>query len=89
MNIQQRKSGSALLRALALIIFAVFCNTASAIDFPAAADTATPSNTECLLNWAQTFHPKLFSPSVPDVQSFPPYTYRYYPDTNSYLAVSS
>jgi triacylglycerol lipase len=89
MNIQQRKSGSALLRALALIIFAVFCKTAAAIGFPAAADTATPSNTECLLNWAQTFHPKLFSPAVSDVQSFPPYTYRYYADTNSYLAVSS
>jgi triacylglycerol lipase len=89
MNIQQRKSGSALLRALALIIFAVFCKTAAAIGFPAAADTATSSNTECLLNWAQTFHPKLFSPTVSGVQSFPPYTYRYYPDTNSYLAVSS
>jgi triacylglycerol lipase len=89
MNIQQRKSGSALLRALALIIFAVFSKTAAAIDFPAAADTVTPSNTECLLNWAQTFHPKLFSPTVSGVQSFPPYTYRYYADTNSYLAVSS
>jgi len=89
MNIQQCKNSSALLRVLALIIFAVFCKTAAAIDFPAAADTATPSNTECLLNWAQTFHPKLFSPTVSGVQSFPPYTYRYYPDTNSYLAVSS
>ncbi|MGZ8892725.1 MAG: hypothetical protein ACXW1R_07330, partial [Halobacteriota archaeon] len=73
MNIQQRKNGSALLRALALIIFAVFYKAAAAIDFPAEADTATPSNSECLLNWAQTFHPKLFSPTVPGVQSFPPY----------------
>jgi triacylglycerol lipase len=89
MNIQQRKSGSALLRTLALIIFAVFCKTAAAIDFPAAADTATPSNTVCLLNWAQTFHPRLFSPTVSGVQSFPPFTYRYYADTDSYLAVSS
>jgi pimeloyl-ACP methyl ester carboxylesterase len=89
MNNRQRKSGSTLLRALALIIFAVFCKTAAAIDFPAEADTATPSNSECLLNWAQTFHPKLFSPMVSGVQSFPPYTFRYYPDTNSYLAVSS
>lgn len=72
-----------------MIIFAVFCKTAAAIDFPVAADTATPSNTECLLNWAQTFHPKLFSPTVSGVQSFPPFTYRYYADTNSYLAVSS
>jgi triacylglycerol lipase len=89
MNNQQRKNSSVLARTLALIIFAVFCKTAAAIDFPAAADTATPSNTECVLNWAQTFHPKLFSPMVSGVQSFPPYTYRYYPDTNSYLAVSS
>jgi triacylglycerol lipase len=89
MNNQQHKNGSALLRILVLIIFAVFCKTAAAIEFPAETDAATPSNTECLLNWAQTFHPKLFSPTVSGTQSFPPYTYRYYPDTNSYLAVSS
>ncbi|MGZ5028820.1 MAG: esterase/lipase family protein [Methylobacter sp.] len=89
MNTQQRKNGSVLARAWILIIFAVFCKTAAAIDFPAKADTATPANIECVLNWAQTFHPKLFSPMVTGVQSFPPFTYRYYADTNSYLAVSS
>ncbi|MGZ5043543.1 MAG: esterase/lipase family protein [Methylobacter sp.] len=89
MNDRQCKSGSLLVRALGLIIFMTFCNTAAAIDSSMKADTATPSNTECLLNWAQTFYPNLFSPPVSGVQFYSPYTYRYYPNTNTYLGVSS
>ena len=89
MNNQQRKSDSLLARALGLIILAAFCNTAAANDPSVKADTATPPNIECLLNWAQTFYPNLFSPLVSGVQFSLPYTYRYYPDTNAYVGVSS
>lgn len=90
MTHHQCKNGFLPVRAaLGLIFLAVFCNTATATDFSVKADTVTPSNTECLLNWAQTFYPNLFSPLVPDVQFSSPYTYRYYPNTNTYLGVSS
>jgi hypothetical protein len=52
-------------------------------------DTAPPPNIECLLDWAQTFYPSLFSPLVSGLQFFSPYTYRYYKDTNAYVGVSS
>lgn len=89
MNNQQRKSDSLLARALGLIILTAFCNTAAAIDSSVKADNATTPNIECLLNWAQTFHPNLFSPAVQGVQFSSPYTYRYYPNTNAYVGVSS
>lgn len=81
MNNRQRKNGSVLARIMAALIFAAFCHSA------AAADTA-PSNVECLLNWAQTFYPKLFAPKLPDVRFSSPYIYRYFANTNSYLSVS-
>ncbi|MCP5245418.1 MAG: alpha/beta hydrolase [Burkholderiales bacterium] len=89
MNNQQRKSDSLLVRALGWIILMAFCNTAAAIESSVKADNATTPNIECLLNWAQTFYPNLFSPAVQGVQFSSPYTYRYYPITNSYVGVSS
>jgi triacylglycerol lipase len=89
MNNQQRKRAPLLARTLGLMILAVYCNSAAAINSPVkAADTAQP-NIECLLNWAQTFYPSLFSPPVPGLQFSAPYTYRHYPDTNAYVGVSS
>ncbi|MGZ4979421.1 MAG: esterase/lipase family protein [Methylobacter sp.] len=89
MNNRQRKSGSVLARAFGLIIFAAFCNTATAIDSSMRADAPAQPNIECFLNWAQTFYPNLFSPSVTGTQLSSPYTYRFYTGTNTYLAVSS
>lgn len=43
----------------------------------------------CLLNWAETAYPKLFSPAGVNSQVLVPYTYRYYKNTNSYVGVSS
>lgn len=88
MNNQQSKSDSLLARALRLITFLVFCSSAAVFSSPVKADTS-PANIECLFNWAQTFLPGLFSPPVSDFQLFSPYTYRYYPATNSYVGVSS
>ncbi|TRX02969.1 esterase/lipase family protein [Candidatus Methylobacter oryzae] len=89
MNNRLSKSGSILARALGLIILAAICHTATAVESSARADTATSPDVECLLNWAQTFYPSLFSPSSPDLQFSSPYIYRYYPTTNAYLGVSS
>jgi triacylglycerol lipase len=90
-NNLQYKDNSLLARTLRLMIFVVFCNTAAAIISPAqAADTAPSLNTiDCLFNWAQTFKPSLFSPLVSGLEFSPPYTYRYYPNTNAYVGVSS
>lgn len=89
MNYQQRKTDSLLARALGLIILIAACNPAAATGSSVKGDTATPPNIECFLNWAQTFYPNLFSPSVPDLQFSSPYTYRYYSNTDTYLSVSS
>jgi triacylglycerol lipase len=91
MNNQQRKSYRLLARVVGWIVLMAVGNAGAATNSPVqAADIAPPTkNMECLFNWAQTFYPNLFSPVVPDVQSSPPYTYRYYPGTNAYVAVSS
>jgi len=89
MNNQQRRSGSLLARGLGLIILVAFFNTAAANDSSVKAEPATLPNIECVLNWAQTFYPNLFSPWVTGVQLSSPYTFRYYPDTNAYVGISS
>ena len=89
MNDQQCTSSSFLAHVLGAVILMVFCNTAVAIDSSVKANTTTMPNIECLFNWAQTFHSDLFSPAVQEVQFSDPYTYRYYPTTNSYVGVSS
>lgn len=89
MNHQQRKNDSLLTRGLGLIFFFIFCNTAAAIDSAVKADAAAQPNIECVLNWAQTFYPNLFSPLVSGVQSVSTFTYRYYPNTNAYVGFSS
>jgi len=43
----------------------------------------------CLFNWAETAYANLFAPATSTAQVSAPYTYRYYPKTNSYLGVSS
>jgi triacylglycerol lipase len=90
MNNRQRKNGSLPARALGLIVFVVFCNTAAAVDSPVQTGTApSRNNIECVFNWAQTFHPKQFSPPAQGVQTFSHYSYRYFPATNVSLVVSS
>ena len=79
-----------LAKTLGLIIFTVFFNLTAAINSPVQAADSTPqTNIDCLFNWAQTFYPNLFSPPVSGVQFSSPYTYRYYPNTNAYVGVSS
>ncbi len=61
---------------------------------PAASATAVKvsatANEECLFNWAEkSEYAHLFSPAGAASQVQPPYTYRYYKNTNAYVAVSS
>ena len=44
---------------------------------------------DCLFNWAETNYPGYFSPSGAVTQTYAPYTYRYYNNTNIYLGVSA
>ncbi len=44
---------------------------------------------ECLLNWAESNYPELFSPSGAPTAVWSVYTYRYYSGTNAYVGVSS
>jgi hypothetical protein len=50
---------------------------------------AKPELRECLFNWAETSYPNLLSPGGAITQFQPPYSYRYYQTTNSYVGVSS
>lgn len=43
----------------------------------------------CFFNWAETAYTGLLSPAGGVTQSSPPYTFRYYANTNAYLGVSS
>ena len=43
---------------------------------------------ECLFNWAEETYPSLFAPLGQFTQASSPYSYRNYPDTQSYVAVS-
>ena len=44
----------------------------------------------CLLDWAETAYPTLFAPGGgATTQTSPPFTYRFYPGTNSYVGFSS
>jgi plastocyanin len=44
----------------------------------------------CLFNWVESNYPQFFAPAGNvSLLTFPPYTYRYYSVTNTYLAVSS
>ena len=50
---------------------------------------ARPEVRECLFNWAEKNYSNLFSPIGAITQFQPPYQYRHYPTTNSYVGVSS
>ena len=47
------------------------------------------SRSDCLLNWAEKNYSQLFSPAGAATQTLSPYYYRYYPNTNAYLGISS
>ena len=47
------------------------------------------TRTDCLLNWAERVYPQLFSPVGVAAHIAAPYYYRYYPNTNAYLGVST
>jgi hypothetical protein len=51
--------------------------------------SALRNQIECLLNWAENNYPNLFSPVGSTTQFQPPYTYRHYSQTNSYVGVSA
>lgn len=44
---------------------------------------------ECLFNWAERNYPSLFAPPGALTSVLPPYTYRHYTTTSSYLGISS
>lgn len=52
--------------------------------------SGTTDPTSCLFKWVETNYSKFFAPAGNEsLLTFPPYTYRYYSETDSYLAVSS
>ncbi|TKC98849.1 trypsin-like serine protease [Polyangium fumosum] len=57
----------------------------------AARPAPAPTNAQisCVFNWAESAYSNLFSPPAPGVLlPSPPYMYRYYPGTNSYLGAA-
>jgi hypothetical protein len=44
---------------------------------------------DCLFNWAEITYPSLFATMGAISTTLAPYYYRYYPQTNAYLATSS
>jgi len=53
-------------------------------------DTGTTDPKPCFFKWAESNYAQFFAPTGNDsLLSFPPYTYRYYSATDTYLAVSS
>jgi len=52
-------------------------------------DKNPTSQQECLFNWAEKTYAGTFAPAGGVTQSQPPYAYRYYEKTNTYLAISS
>ena len=47
------------------------------------------SQSECLFNWAEENYPSQFAPAGAISNTVAPYYYRYYPQTNAYLATST
>jgi len=47
------------------------------------------SQSDCLFNWAEENYPSQFAPAGAISNTVAPYYYRYYPQTNAYLATSS
>ncbi|WP_333874034.1 hypothetical protein [Methylobacter sp.] len=47
------------------------------------------SRSDCFLNWAENYYAQLFAPAGAISQTSSPYLYRYYPNTNAYLGISS
>ena len=47
------------------------------------------SQSDCLFNWAERTYPGFFAPAGAISNTFAPYYYRTYPQTNAYLATSS
>ena len=47
------------------------------------------SQSNCLFNWAERTYASLFAPVGAISNTFAPYYYRYYPQTNTYLGTSS
>jgi len=70
--------------------------TYNCIPHPSMRGTVTVSDTgvtdpkPCFFKWAESNYGQFFAPTGNDsLLSFPPYTYRYYSATDTYLAVSS
>lgn len=47
------------------------------------------AKSDCLFNWAERTYPEIFAPAGAVSANFPPYYYRYYSKTGTYLASSS
>jgi hypothetical protein len=58
-------------------------------DISETIELSPTSAADCLFNWAETNYAVLFSPAGAATQTLPPYTYRYYKNTNAYVGVSS
>jgi hypothetical protein len=57
------------------------------ISFPESSTWTASVN--CLLNWMEQRYSEQFRPAGSATQSLPPYLYRYYPGTNTYLGVAT
>ncbi|MCX7087179.1 MAG: hypothetical protein NTV00_03895 [Methylococcales bacterium] len=59
-----------------------------AVPETAKISTVKTSDADCLLNWAERNYSGFFYPAGSSTLTYPPYNYRYYKNTNSYLGVS-
>jgi hypothetical protein len=57
--------------------------------FHAGPAAGADAKSDCLFGWGETLYPWLFVPRAPASQSYAPYYYRYYPQTNAYLGIST
>ena len=48
-----------------------------------------PLQADCLFNWAERAYSTLFLPAAATSETFVPYYYRYYPQSDAYLGISS
>ncbi|MCX7176268.1 MAG: hypothetical protein NT159_20550 [Proteobacteria bacterium] len=51
--------------------------------------SAAQNPSDCVFNWAERAYPQLFAPAGAASASYPPYYFRFYPGTATYLASSS
>lgn len=82
-------SGSTVVRLVADTTYTLACAGSGGSASKSVTVTVMRDPQACLLDWAEQSYPQLFSPAGAVSQVSPPYTYRYYRNTNAYVGVSS